>query len=66
MPVVTGTFKDVTVITADAGENCVTLAEGTKLNVVTVAGFAAYIVALARSTSAPPKIVAFSLIDHLW
>jgi hypothetical protein len=38
VPEVTGRPAEVTVITAEAAENCVTLAEGTKLSVVTVGG----------------------------
>ena len=56
----TGRFDDVTVMTADAGENCVTLADGTKLSVVRVVGFGSpYMFALARS-KAPPKMALFS------
>ena len=59
MPEFTGKPPDVTVITAEAAENCGTLAEGTKLSVVTVGdGGPANIVALVKSMSAagPPKI----------
>jgi len=54
VPVVTGMPLDVTVITADAAENCGTLAEGAKLSVVTVDGGGAptSVAVLVKSTSA--------------
>jgi len=53
VPEVTGAPFEVTVITAEAAENCGTLAEGLKLSVVTVdGGGAANIAVLARSITA--------------
>jgi hypothetical protein len=67
VPEVTGKPPDVTVITADAAENCGTVAEGLKLSVVTVeSGGPASIVALAKSMSAagPPKIEIIRFIKN--
>jgi len=78
VPEVTGNPPDVTVITADAGENCATLAEGTKLSVVKVdGGLPADTAVLARSRSAAGplkleiidsfiKVLPFLAFDRQW
>jgi hypothetical protein len=63
---VTGRPPEVTVTTADAAENCGTLAEGTKLSVVTVAGgLPAKIAVLARSISTAGRRIEIEINEFI-